>query len=98
MRAAGVFGALGFFVEKFSVVGEAADGGRGVGSDLDEVEAFALSQAKGVVERHDAELLFGLVQEPDLAGADLAVAAMEGFSGPEGTGRERTQEASEGWR
>ena len=81
---AGVFVPLGFLVEEFAVIHDAADGRRGVGGNLDQVQTFALGQAKGFVEGHDAQLLLGFVDDPDFAGADLPVAAMQGFAGTKG--------------
>ena len=88
-RALRLFAALGLFVEEFSVIYDAADRGRGVGRDLDEVQAFGLSQAKSFVQGHYTELLFGLVYDPDFPGADFTVSAVQRFTWTEGTGEER---------
>jgi hypothetical protein len=71
---------LGFLIQEFAVVHNAANGRRGSRGDLHEVHPFALSQPQGFIERHDAELFFGLVKDPDFAGADLPVPPMLRFA------------------
>jgi hypothetical protein len=78
---AGVGFSFGFLVQEFPIIHDAAHGRRGIGGDLDEVQAFGLGQFQGVIERHDAQLLFGIVDDPDFAGADFPVAAMQRFAG-----------------
>ena len=80
LRAAGIFGALCFLVEELAVVHYAADRRRGGCGDLDQVEALALGQPQGDIERHNAKLLPGFVQNPDFPSSDLAVTAMQWFA------------------
>ena len=84
----GVLVALGLLVEEFAVVDDAANGGRGVGGNLDQVQTFDLRQAQGIVERHHAKLLFLFVQDADLPGANFPVPAVQGFSGAKRARRE----------
>jgi hypothetical protein len=51
-----------------------------VGHYLDEIQILALGQAKSVVERHDPELLFVVVDDPDFPRTDLSVATMQRFA------------------
>lgn len=74
--ALGVFAALGLLVKKFAVFGDAADRRHGVGHGLDEVEASGLREAEGIVERHDAQLVLRLVNDPHFAGANFAIATV----------------------
>ena len=89
LAGVGAFIAFGFLVEEFAVIDDAANGRRGVGRDLDEVQAFGLGQPEGFIERHDAELLFGVADDADFAGTDFSVAAMQGLARMKGAGRER---------
>ena len=99
LPGARIFAVLGFLVKELAVIDNAADGRRGVGGNLDQVQAFALCQTKGVIEGHDPQLLFGLVDDPDFAGTDLPVPAMQGFARMKGARRERAaQSTPRGWR
>ena len=70
-----------------------------MGNNFNQIKFLALCQAQGVVERHHAELLLGLVENPNFAGADLAVPAMEGFAGANVAGGEgMTQSILASWR
>ena len=61
---------------ELAVIEDLADGRRGVGGDLDEVEAGILGDAQGVEERHDAAVLPVLVDQLDFAdAADVPVGA-----------------------
>jgi hypothetical protein len=40
-----------------------------------------LGQAKGVTQLHDAERVARLVEDPDLAGANLSISAVGGLPG-----------------
>ena len=79
-RLFGIFAAFGFVVKKFAVIDNAANGRGGSGSDFDEIEAPGTSKSQGVVERHDAELLFGIADNADFSGPDFAIAPMERFA------------------
>jgi hypothetical protein len=70
---------LGFFVQEFAVIDDAADRGRSSGGDLDEIELAISSQLQGGIEAHDAELLFVLADHADFASANLAVSAVGWF-------------------
>jgi len=80
---------LGFLVEKFAVVDDAADRRSRTRGDLDQVQAFGLSQTKRLVEGHDPKLLFGVINDSDFSGTDFAVAAVQRFAGLKRTGRKR---------
>ena len=69
----GLLDLLGLLVLVLRVVQDAADGRLGLGGDLDEVELLALRVAQRLLGRHDADLLAGLVDEPDLGNADALV-------------------------
>ena len=84
-----VFAALGFFVEEFPVIDDAADRWRGIGGYLNEVEAFGLGQAQRVVQSHNAELLFGIVYDPHFPSADLSVSTMQRLTWAKRTGGKR---------
>ncbi len=74
---------LGLLVLELAVVEEAADGGVGVGGDLDEVEAAVLGELEGLVEGEDAAFLALVVDEEDLADADAFVdAEIAGYGRP----------------
>src|SRR2546429_399484 len=87
---------LGFLVHEFAVLHDPAHGRRGVGRDLDQVQTLALGQTNGFTERHDAELLFGIVDNPDFAGANLPVSTMLRFAGLKGSKR-AAQSAPGSW-
>ena len=50
---------------------------------------LVFSQLQGLVERHDPQLLPGIVDDPDLASANLAISPMQRFAGLKRTRRER---------
>jgi len=77
---AGIFVALGLFVLEFAIIHDPANRRCCVGRNLDQVEAFVLGQAQGIVEGHHAQLLLGFIQNSDFAGADLPVSAMQRFA------------------
>ena len=77
---AGIFGSLGLLVEELPVIYDAADGRCGVCGNLNKVEAFALCQPQGIIQRHDTELLLGFVENPHLSGTDFSVSAMQWFA------------------
>jgi len=76
----GVRFSLRFLVQEFAVVHDPADGRGRVGHYLDEIQVLALGQAQSVVERHDPELLFVVVDHPDFSRTDLSVATMQRFA------------------
>ncbi len=88
--AAGLFGSFCLFVKKLSVVDDAADRGRGVRRDLDEIQVLIPGEAKRHVQSQDPELLFGLINNPHFAGANLSVSAMKRFAG-KGSSKRATQ-------
>jgi hypothetical protein len=55
------------------VVHHLADGRLGSRCDLDQVEQLLLSQSAGLRQGDDAALLAGIVNQPDLYGADLVI-------------------------
>jgi len=73
------FVGFGFLVEELAVVDDAADRGRRVGGDFDEIELPVSGQFERGIKRHDAELLLGIVYDSDFPGADFAVSAMKRF-------------------
>ena len=77
LRSAGFFASLGFFIEEFTIINDPANRRGSAGGNLDQVQASVLGQAEGIVEGHNAQLLLRLVQDPDFAGANLTVPAME---------------------
>jgi len=80
LMGAGIFVALGFFVEELAVIHDPTDRRCGISSNLDQIEAFVLSQPQGVIEGHYPELLLVFVKNPDFAGADLPVSTMQRFA------------------
>lgn len=76
----GILVALGLFIQKLAIIHEPAHRRRGGRRDLDQVQALDLRQPQGLIERHDPKLLLGLIEDPHLARADLAVPAMQRFA------------------
>ena len=66
---------LVFFVEKLAVILNAADRGHGAGRYFDEVEAALAGDLQCFKWGQDAELLAGVVDDANLAGADFFVDA-----------------------
>lgn len=87
-----LFVALGLLIQELAVVYNAADWRGGVGNNLDEVQLLALGQSQCLSQGHDAQLLFVLIQDPDFAGADLAITPVSGFAGLK---RSRVKRASQ---
>lgn len=85
----GLFLALGFLVKQLAVFSNAADGWHRVGDGFDEIEALALGQTQGIAKAHHAELLSGIVNDANFAGADFPVSAMLRFAGRKGTRNKR---------
>ena len=65
--------ALVLLVAILAKINEPADGRCGVGGDLDEIHAFGTGQVDGVAEGEDAQLLPGLADDADFAGANLPI-------------------------
>ena len=93
----GFFSSLGFLVKKLSVIHDATDGGCGVRGDLDEIEVFIAGKAKCGIEGHDPELFLGIVNDPDFAGANFPISAMERFAGRKRSSKRATQRSLTGW-
>ena len=70
-----------FLVQEFAVIQNSAHGRRRMRHDFDQVELFALGEAKRIVEGHHTQLLFIVIDNPDFARANLPIAAMQRFSG-----------------
>ncbi len=71
--------ALGFFVQQFAVLRDAAYWRRGIRHCLDQVQALALGEAQGIRQRHNTELLPGFVNHADFAGANFTIATVFGL-------------------
>jgi hypothetical protein len=69
---AGFLFALGLFVAEFPEVHEAADGGIGVGRNLDEVHAVDAGHIQGFVKGKNTQL-FVVLDDADFPGTNLAV-------------------------
>src|SRR5688572_609182 len=78
--AFGVLVPFGLFVKQFAILGYATNGRRREGNRFDQIQSLALGQAQRVPQRHDTELVFGLVNDADLARANFSVATMFGFA------------------
>ena len=81
----GVLAPLGLFVKQFAVFSYAAHGRGRKGNRFDQIQPLALRQPQRIAQRHDTELIFGLVNDTHLARADFSVAPMFGFAGLERT-------------
>ena len=91
LAGVGIFVSLGFLVEKFAIVGNSADGRGGGGRNLDQIHAFGLGQTQSFIEGHNPQLLLLITNNPNLAGANLAVAPMQGLAGLIGARKRATQ-------
>jgi hypothetical protein len=65
----------GLLVLEPSVVQDFADGRRGCGTNLDEIEVVVPSYIQGLRKRNDSKLFAVLANQPDLASPDLVVDA-----------------------
>ena len=79
---------LGLFVAELAIVHEAADRGRCVGGDFDQVHALSPRHIDRFTELENTELFMVLCDDPDLAGADFTVNPDERTSERRGTRRE----------
>ncbi len=73
--------ALVLLVKELAVVLDLADGGHGIGRDLNQIEGAFTRHFKGVKRRHDPELLPILVNHANFACADAFVGADERLGG-----------------
>ena len=84
---AALTGLLGRLVLELAVVHELADRRPRHRRDLDEVEVAVLGELEGLVDRHDADLLAGGTDQPDLGDADPVVDAGLSADGASWSGR-----------
>ena len=76
----GVLTSLSLFVKQFAILGYAANRWGREGNRFDQIQPPALRQSQRIAQRHDTELIFGLVNNADLARANFSVATMFGFA------------------
>ena len=76
----GVFVPLGLFIKQFAIFSYAANGWRRQRNGFNQIQPLALCQTKRVAQRHDPQLIFGLVNDADFARANFSIATMFGFA------------------
>ena len=73
---AGLFLSLGLLEAVLAVIHDFADGGHGVGRDLDQVQVFLLSDTLSFHSGHDAQLFTGLRDQSNLLVPDFFIDLM----------------------
>src|ERR1043166_3320819 len=69
----GFFVLLRLLVAELAKIHQAANGGRRVGGDFDEIHAVGARQIEGFAQANDTELFAIYPDDPDFAGTDLPV-------------------------